>query len=690
MRRDGSALARAWTAERFQGLGNSRLALALLVFAGYYVGARIGLALTFPPNPISVLWPPNAILFAALLIAPRDRTWIVIAAALPAHLLAELQSQVPPTMVMCWFVSNITEALIGSAGTRWLMRGAIPFDSLRGTVAFLAASFVAVFLSSFLDSALIVLNRWSDPSFWQLWETRLFANVATAWTLVPLIVSWALQGDRFVREATLTRVAEAAALVLLILVIAFLVPQSADASSGSLRFLFLPLFLWAALRFGLIGASTAFALVAFCVIWQTGHAATPSGSGSPSDDARAVHLFIMVVAPALLCLVAVLSERRRVEDLLRAGERRFRLVLEATRDTIFDRDVRTGELLWDANGLAQFGYDTVTRPDRIEDWRALIHPEDVASVKHASDDAIHGTAERLDCEFRLRRRDGTYAHVRARSFIVRETDGAPLRVIGSLSDVSERYEIEQMSATLAHAARLASVGELAATITHEINQPMSAILSNVDAAEMLIEGDGARAAELRDILNDIRNDDLRASEVIRHIRGFSHKQPAQIASFAIDEVIADALRIVSRTASLRQVQVGTDLAALPPVRGDRIYVQQVLLNLLLNGMDAMASSSAVRTLVVATTLGQGDEVEVAVTDSGPGIPPADIERIFESFFTTKPDGMGLGLRIARSLTTANGGRIWAENAAAGGATFRFTLPLARAADRRTTYRGSPA
>jgi len=154
-------------------------------------------------------------------------------------------------------------------------------------------------------------------------------------------------------------------------------------------------------------------------------------------------------------------------------------------------------------------------------------------------------------------------------------------------------------------------------------------------------------------------------------------------------VIADALRIVSRTAKLRQVQVGTRLAALPAVRGDRIYVQQVLLNLLLNGMDAMASSkSAARMLTIATKLGHADEVEVSVTDSGPGIPPADVERIFESFFTTKPDGMGLGLRIARSLTTANGGRIWAENAVTGGATFRFTVPLATPADRRTSHRRS--
>src|SRR5918993_27220 len=123
MRRAASVIARSWAADRIDGLRSSVLVTAALVFAGYYVGARIGLALTFAPSPISVLWPPNAILFAALLIVPRDRSWIVIAAALPAHLLAELQSQVPLAMVMSWFASNVTEALIGTAITRWLMQG---------------------------------------------------------------------------------------------------------------------------------------------------------------------------------------------------------------------------------------------------------------------------------------------------------------------------------------------------------------------------------------------------------------------------------------------------------------------------------------------------------------------------------------------------------------------------------------
>ena len=677
MQRNASAIARDWAVGRLDDPRSRGLATALLVFAGYYVGARIGLALTFAPSPISVLWPPNAILFAALLIVPRERAWIVIASALPAHLLAELQGQVPLAMVMSWFVSNVTEALIGAVLTRWLMRAPTPFETLSGTVSFLLASAIAVFVSSFVDSGLVVLNRWGEGSFWQLWETRMFANVATAWALVPLIVSWSSHGNGFVRSATPARIGEALALVALVVAISFFAPSAAHAASGSAACMFLPLLLWAVLRFNVLGASTTFALVAFLVTWQTGHLAAPYDLGSPSRDALAVHVFIIVVAPALLCLAAVLSERRRVAEKLRAGERRFRLVLEATRDTIFDRDVKTGRVWWDGNGLEYLGYDASNRPQQLDAWRALIHPDDLPSVQRATDDALRSGAERLEAEFRVRRRDGTYAHVRARSFVVRNDDGTARQLIGSLSDVSDRHEIDEMSASLAHAARLASVGELAATIAHEINQPMSAILSNVDAAEMLIENRGVHADEIREILADIRSDGLRASEVIRHVRSFAHKQATQMQAFSVDAVIADALRMFAPTAHLQQIEIATALAAVPPVRGDPIHMQQVLLNLMLNASDAMSSrAGGTRRMRISTALTDGDKVEVAVADSGPGIAAQDVDRLFDSFFSTKREGMGLGLSIARSLITGNGGRIWVENAQGGGAVFRFTLPVA--------------
>lgn len=661
----------------------SAFTLALLVFAGYYVGARIGLALTFAPSPISVLWPPNAILFAALLVSPRERAWIVIVAALPAHVLAELQGNVPLAMVASWFVSNCAEAVIGAALTRRLVGSSNPFDTLRGVLGFLGASLAAVLLSSFLDSALVLLNGWGERPFWELWETRTFANVATAWTIVPLIVSWAAHGRTFFREATPLRIAEVVGVLLIIGAIVLFAPQAPHAASGPATLVFIPLLLWVALRFDMLGVSSTFALVALVVIWYTGHTTAPYDLGSPSRDARAAQLFMLIVAPTLLCLAAALFERRGVEARLRLGERRFAQLLEATRDTVYERDVATDRFWWAGNGLAQFGYDAATRPESLEAWRALVHPEDRLRVQRAAEDAIRTGVDRVSSEFRLRRRNGSYAYVHVRGFVVRNDKGEPVRTIGSIADVSDRREIEDMTASVAHTARLASVGELAAAIAHEINQPMSAILANVDAAEMLLDADEMRMGELREILNDIRNDDLRASDVIRHIRSFAHKQPTQTETFALDAVLADALRIVAPAAHLRSVDVAMECPSLPLARGDRIQVQQVLVNLLTNAVDAVAACDAARRMVRMSASRAGDDaLEVAVTDSGPGIAPDDIGRIFDSFFTTKRDGMGLGLAIARSLVNRNGGDLRAENNVAGGATFRFTVPTAAARGSR--------
>ena len=166
-------------------------AAAIWVFGGYYVGAKVGFALTFLPNPISVLWPPNSILFAALLLVPANMWWVVIAAALPAHLLAELQVGVPVSMVVSWFVSNASEALIGALTIRLFTGGPLSFGRVRHVTVFIFAASLAAFLSSFLDSALVVLNGWGKSTFWQLWTTRLFSNITTALTLVPMIVTWA-------------------------------------------------------------------------------------------------------------------------------------------------------------------------------------------------------------------------------------------------------------------------------------------------------------------------------------------------------------------------------------------------------------------------------------------------------------------------------------------------------------------
>lgn len=239
-------------------------------------------------------------------------------------------------------------------------------------------------------------------------------------------------------------------------------------------------------------------------------------------------------------------------------------------------------------------------------------------------------------------------------------------------------EVQRQRSALAHASALAVVGELTASIAHEINQPLGAILSNTDAAELLLEA-GAPHESIRQIMEDIRKDDRRASDVIQRLRALLRKHEIEARPFDLNEAIADALRVVRADAERRRVAIDAEFAALPSVRGDRTHIQQVLLNLIVNGMDAMVDTHVTRRRLVVRTARAGGDLEVSVTDAGPGIPPERMPKLFESFFTTKQSGMGLGLSIARSIVEAHGGRIRAENNPGGGATFRFTLP-ARAAD----------
>src|SRR5437868_5913758 len=191
------------------------LLIGLWVFAGYYVGCKIGFALTFQPHPVSVLWPPNSVLVAALLLTPPRVWWFVLLAAFPAHLAAQFQSHVPPLMILCWFISNSCEAVIGAGLTRYLVGGTIRFASVRNTGVFcLCVVFIGPFLSSFLDAAFVVWNHWGQGTYWELIRIRFSSNVLAALIVVPLIVTWVTNGITPLRTARLSRYLEATALFL--------------------------------------------------------------------------------------------------------------------------------------------------------------------------------------------------------------------------------------------------------------------------------------------------------------------------------------------------------------------------------------------------------------------------------------------------------------------------------------------
>ncbi len=234
------------------------------------------------------------------------------------------------------------------------------------------------------------------------------------------------------------------------------------------------------------------------------------------------------------------------------------------------------------------------------------------------------------------------------------------------------------------------MGQISSALAHEINQPLGAILRNAEAAALFMQHPSPDLHEISAILEDIRKDDQRASEVIDRIRALLRRQEVAMKALDVRQMLDDAAALLRPDAAARHIALDIEVPPdLPWVRGDRVQLQQVLLNLVLNGMDALGADVGTGRKVAIAAGRDGDEghgkragrdsLTFSVADTGTGIPSAQIERVFDPFFTTKTTGIGMGLSISRSIVEAHGGRLWAENNAGGGATFRFTLPVAASA-----------
>jgi signal transduction histidine kinase len=229
---------------------------------------------------------------------------------------------------------------------------------------------------------------------------------------------------------------------------------------------------------------------------------------------------------------------------------------------------------------------------------------------------------------------------------------------------------------LAHVNRQAAAGELSSSIAHELNQPLGSILANAETAEMILKSERPDLEEMREILADIKRDDQRAGEVIRRLRGYLTRTPFETKDIDLNQIMGETFKFLSVQASAHNIALYLQTAPGElRIKGDPVQLQQVILNLVVNSMDAMAAIPYGRTVIGRTELNGGSTVEISISDSGPGIPPDKLAQVFDPFYTTKDQGMGIGLSIARTIILAHKGRIWAENQSGGGAAFHFTLPL---------------
>jgi len=315
-------------------------------------------------------------------------------------------------------------------------------------------------------------------------------------------------------------------------------------------------------------------------------------------------------------------------------------------------------------------------------WQVAIHPEDVGWL---SDQWRMTMSSGKSCELeaRLRRYDGQYRWFIFRADPLIDEKGKIVKWYGTNTDIDDRKRAEEAlrtsHAALAHVSRLTTMGELTASIAHEVNQPLTAVVNNANACLSLLPKGAPQFQEVRDALTEIIDDADRASEVIARVRQLARKAPLERTPLDLRDVIAEVLALARHESATRRVTIHTEIPNEPPlVSGDRVQLQQVLLNLVVNGMDAMNTvEESKRVLLIRGHRETRDgrlETLVSVQDAGTGFKPEQMNRLFEAFYTTKPQGMGMGLAISRSIIEAHGGRLWAEANQGPGATFLFSLP----------------
>jgi C4-dicarboxylate-specific signal transduction histidine kinase len=323
-----------------------------------------------------------------------------------------------------------------------------------------------------------------------------------------------------------------------------------------------------------------------------------------------------------------------------------------------------------------------------ETFLAAVHPDDrVAAIAHLQDASNAGPSSVTDVRVVVPDDHVRWIRVRARSHS--DERGAPNQLSGLFFDVTEQkaaeLEAQRHRAELAHVARMSTLGELTASLAHELNQPLGAILSNAGAAQMFLAASPANVHEVGESLKDIAEAAQRAGEVIQRLRALVKKEQAAFAPLDVGDVVRDAVLIVHSDAILHKSRISVDVASgLPLAQGDRIQLQQVVLNLLVNAFDAMKDCPTnERTVAMGVKLDGAGMIHVSASDRGMGLGLDGIERIFQPFYTTKREGLGMGLSISRAIIEAHGGRLWAENNSDRGATLSFTLPAETVRSRAT-------
>ena len=608
---------------------------ALVTAAAYWLGTQIGLLLTPSQLAVSLMWPPNALLLSALLLTPRRNwPWYVLA-VLPVHLLTQLSHGIPLVTSVGWFATNISEALIGAYVLQRLRAPRDLFETFAGVLLFFAVGVAGVIgLTSFLDAAVVVATGMGG-GYWDLWCHRFASNALATLTLVPPIVTLGSSTVTHFRTVRRARYLEAGLLALAAVFaidLMFARHQDAQSSIPELTYTVLPLMFWAAVRFGPTGVSMLQLVSTGAILWAALHSLVVS-----LDDVLPLQMFLLMLNGLSLSLAVVVRESRRFQSLHSA-------VLTSMRNAVAITD--SHGVVIDANDawVADTGSAEPSRLDGV-----LLHANYLAHHRvHAQRDSnaaklVGGLEQILSGErtlFEMEYVCRSGVATKWFSIAIVPLWGDQRGAVVTHTDITRRKQEEaetlQLREEMTHAGRVMTMGMLSATLTHEMSQPLAAILANAQTARRLCARGQPGDSEEVDVIEILRGDLLRRGVTLT--RRLSPKLPA--------------------------------------IAGDRVQLQQVVLNLILNACDAMRDNPPGDRHVLIMTAPCEEGVRLSVEDVGTGITPDQLNSVFEPFVTTKTTGLGLGLALCRSIVHAHEGRLTAENNPARGVTFHCLLPLA--------------
>jgi PAS domain S-box-containing protein len=647
----------------------------------YYLATQTAWVLTFPDSKVSLFFPPHAVLVSILLLVPTRHWWAYTLAAAGSHFFATQQDHWPVVYALQCEAFDAVKNVMAAGLIRAFIKSPFNRITLREAVLFVLIAVVVVpFGTAFWGAAFTVSNNFGTY-YWIEWRNLGISNGVTAIVLVPVILIGVQQRLTKISNAALVRILEAWALAAGIVAVGYVafdrLPAGPD-TSPALLYAPVPLLIWATLRFGLGGISASMLVITMLAIWGTMQGRGPFLTQTPSENAVELQLFILMLATPLMLLAVAIDDERRSKEALRFSEERMSMAVESAQLAVWDWDLANDRLWMSDEGRKFFGFDPL-EPLHSSSLSGRVHPDDSAMREMTIQRALAAGGS-YETEYRIVRPDGSVRWIAGRGRTSRAAQGAPARILGVSMDITRQKqaatEAQSQREELAHLSRVATLSALSGSLAHELGQPLGSILNNAQAGQRFLSQDAPDLVEVRAIFEDILSSNRRAAEIIERLRTMLRRGEVVLQPVNMNESLEELLRLTRSDLIARGVSVSNLTSGdVPPAMTDRVQLQQVLLNLIVNACDAMkANRPEDRNLTLTTSVTQ-NEVLIGVLDSGVGL-PNDIETLFKPFHTTKADGLGMGLSICRTLVTSHGGRLWAERRAERGAAFYVALPLA--------------